>query len=218
MRALRGVDFTMAPGEFVAVMGPSGCGKSTLLNIVAGLDTPDRRRGVAGRRGAGRQDRGRAGDHAPPSHRHRVPVLQPARGHERARERDAPGGDRGCAAQTGRDPRPRPARPARPRPTRRRTRRGCCPAVSGSGSRSPGRWPTSRPCSSPTSRPARSTPRAATRCSSCSGASTPAARPSSWSPTTTQVAAAADRIVRMRDGRIETEAEEAAAAAASTSF
>ena len=33
-----------------------------------------------------------------------------------------------------------------------------------------------------------------------------------------EVAAAADRIVRMRDGRIETEAEEAAAAAASTSF
>jgi len=40
VRALRGVDFTMTPGEFVAVMGPSGCGKSTLLNIIAGLDTP----------------------------------------------------------------------------------------------------------------------------------------------------------------------------------
>src|SRR5262249_15152201 len=40
VRALRGVDFTMTTGEFVAVMGPSGCGKSTLLNIIAGLDTP----------------------------------------------------------------------------------------------------------------------------------------------------------------------------------
>jgi ABC-type nitrate/sulfonate/bicarbonate transport system ATPase subunit len=41
LAVLDGVEFDVAPGEFVALVGPSGCGKSTLFDVVAGLEPPD---------------------------------------------------------------------------------------------------------------------------------------------------------------------------------
>jgi len=41
LEVIRKIDFSVADGEFVAVVGPSGCGKTTLLNIIAGFDLPD---------------------------------------------------------------------------------------------------------------------------------------------------------------------------------
>jgi putative ABC transport system ATP-binding protein len=40
VQALRGVDLDLFPSEFVVLLGPSGSGKSTLLNILGGLDVP----------------------------------------------------------------------------------------------------------------------------------------------------------------------------------
>lgn len=35
---LKGIDFSIPPGQMTAIMGPSGCGKTTLLNLIGGLD------------------------------------------------------------------------------------------------------------------------------------------------------------------------------------
>ncbi len=40
INALRGINFTLSPGQFIAVVGRSGSGKTTLLNVLAGLDQP----------------------------------------------------------------------------------------------------------------------------------------------------------------------------------
>ncbi|MHB0970597.1 MAG: ABC transporter ATP-binding protein [Thermoanaerobaculia bacterium] len=48
VRALDGVDLTIAAGDFAILMGPSGSGKSTLLNIVGAVDRPTGGRALVG--------------------------------------------------------------------------------------------------------------------------------------------------------------------------
>jgi len=48
VRAVRGVSFTIQPGEFYTLLGASGCGKTTILRCISGLEAPERGRIVIG--------------------------------------------------------------------------------------------------------------------------------------------------------------------------
>jgi iron(III) transport system ATP-binding protein len=67
VRALDGVDLTVAPGEFFTLLGPSGCGKTTLLRTIAGFERQDAGHVTIG---------GQAVDGVPPQRRNLGVVFQ----------------------------------------------------------------------------------------------------------------------------------------------
>ena len=144
LRAVDGVSFEVAEGEFFGILGPNGAGKTTTLEMIEGLRKPD-----AGTiRGAGRvalaaQRRPAAAD------RRAAPGVVVLRAADRARAdphlRRAVRRLRRPAATSGSSGSGWSTRPAPGSRT--------CPAGRRSGSRSPARWSTTPRWSSSTSRP-----------------------------------------------------------------
>ena len=84
---LEDITFTIAQGEFLAIMGPSGSGKSTLLNLIAGIDRVDSGSIMVGGEDITCLVRDRACKMARRQCRIHLPVLQPHPRAHRLRKR-----------------------------------------------------------------------------------------------------------------------------------
>ena len=152
------------------------------------------------RRRRARRARARAGPQ--PADRLRVPELQPAGAHERARERRAAALLRGRVAKTAPSARARRCARSASRGARRAIR-ASSPAASSSASRSRARWSTTRRSCWPTSRPATSTPRTSDEIMTTLRALNREQGITIVLVThEPDMAAFADRVITMRDGQI----------------
>ncbi len=89
VHALRGVDLRVKSGEMIAVMGHSGSGKSTLMNMLGCLDVPTSGDYYLDGVKVNGLSKNQLADLRNQKLGIRVPGLQPARAHQRARERGA---------------------------------------------------------------------------------------------------------------------------------
>ena len=155
VKALRGVDFSINEGEFVAIAGPSGCGKSTLLQLLGALDRPTS--GELFYRGESVPDNPDPAAYRASEIRIHLPGFSSVADFHRARERAAPDVRELLLAFRTARARARVAEAGRPRGSARIISLPSFPAASASGLRSRGVWPTDHLSCWPMNRPAIST-------------------------------------------------------------